>query len=205
MSEADAEFVTVAEAARRLGISERQARHYAGRLPDSDRQTPDRGPVTVRLAAVAAQRGNEANSGTPDAAINGNGMQAGPMPDSGTPDAGRRPDTLRVSPEMVAQLKDEVAYLRGALERSQTLQLQTLTTLDQAQRRAAELEERERKLIASMPTHDTPPEPPGSRHAGGSAEGDPEAAHPDGKGEQEGEKRRRPWRRPWWRPWWRPW
>jgi hypothetical protein len=40
-----ADFVTVAEAYRRLGISERQARRYAGHLPDNDRQTPDRGTV----------------------------------------------------------------------------------------------------------------------------------------------------------------
>ena len=51
------EWVTIAQAAERLGIAERQARRYAARLPDTDR-TLDRTPAgrertLVRLSALS--------------------------------------------------------------------------------------------------------------------------------------------------------
>ena len=69
MSEPAAEgFVTVAEAARALQLSERQVRRYAGRLAESDRLTPDAmtgasparseaSALRVRLPALAALAG----------------------------------------------------------------------------------------------------------------------------------------------------
>jgi hypothetical protein len=41
------EWLTIAEAADVLGVSERQARRYAKRLPDDDRREPDVGPDTA--------------------------------------------------------------------------------------------------------------------------------------------------------------
>ncbi len=41
------EWVTIAEAARRLCISERQAHRDAKRLSDNDRQTPDKGATRL--------------------------------------------------------------------------------------------------------------------------------------------------------------
>ena len=82
MSETN-EWLTIAQAAERLGIAERQARRYAARLPDSDRtlgRTPaGRERVIVRLQAIS-----EAMQTT---------RRAGQAPDNG-PDTDRTEDRM---------------------------------------------------------------------------------------------------------------
>ena len=47
------EWLTVAEAARRLGLSVRHARRLVDRLDDADRLKQATGPLRVRLGALA--------------------------------------------------------------------------------------------------------------------------------------------------------
>jgi predicted ArsR family transcriptional regulator len=102
-------FVSVSEAAAALGISERQARRYAGRLDADDRREAGHGAgrasgLTVSLAAMRAARENATN----DAA-----STCGPdvRPDAETVGAGRGPDAV-----LIDELRDQVKYLRSALE-----------------------------------------------------------------------------------------
>lgn len=53
----ESEFVTISEAARALGLSERQVRRYAGRMAESDRLTSGSSPARVRLSALALLAG----------------------------------------------------------------------------------------------------------------------------------------------------
>ena len=131
------EFVTISEAARRLGIAPRQARRYADRLPPQDRREPGdgdrdgeetgtgttegRSPLRVRYAALAALR---------ESATAANGAK--------DTDGDRDRDTERtvlgdvpaVSPPpgelsaagyqaIIARQEREIEYLREALKREQ--------------------------------------------------------------------------------------
>jgi hypothetical protein len=49
------EWATLAEVAKQLGIHERQARRYAGRLADTDRTPPGHSPIRVRVSAISVQ------------------------------------------------------------------------------------------------------------------------------------------------------
>jgi len=89
----ESEFVTVSEAARALGLSERQVRRYAGRLAESDRlpaqsvrpgdrPTPDAttgpSPARVRLSALALLAGKViAEESTPEKASGSSPAPAG--------------------------------------------------------------------------------------------------------------------------------
>jgi len=110
------EYLTVSEAAAALGISERQARRYAGRLAPDDRREAghEAGQMTgalVRLEAMEAER--EKATGR---------AKTHTMPDALTPEAGHapdvRPDTTpdAQSGEVLALLKSENAFLRNMLE-----------------------------------------------------------------------------------------
>lgn len=55
MSESE-EWVTVAEAARRLGLHEKQVRRYASRLSEQDRTPAGQSPLRVRVSALSAAR-----------------------------------------------------------------------------------------------------------------------------------------------------
>ncbi len=81
------EYLTVSQAAARLGISERQARRYAGRLaPDDRREAGHMTGALVSLAAMQIERekatGRAKTDTTPDALTH----EAGHTPDV-------RPDT----------------------------------------------------------------------------------------------------------------
>lgn len=97
MNDAGEVWVTVPEAARRLGIGERQARRWAGRLPDADRTETGR-VRRVRLAAIEAIRAAavvdadaERSSGGPEAVADR--TETGPRPDVSGQDCDAR-DTL---------------------------------------------------------------------------------------------------------------
>jgi hypothetical protein len=123
-------FVSIAEAARVLEVSERQARRYAGQLTDIDRQGAghDAGHkkgAQVRLSAMIHAR-NAAKGATV-------GSDAGQVPDTAPDtleaDAGQMaatPDTpygAQIGGELsplaaryVAQLESEVEFLKGTIE-----------------------------------------------------------------------------------------
>jgi len=127
------EFVTVAEAARRLGISDRQALRYVRRVSDADRQESEGSPTRVRLAAVITLRG-ERQSVRP-ASIDMS--DAGPTHDGHTSDAApTMSDTL--IEQLQARLRDkeaENARLWSALEREQETARAALRELNEERQR----------------------------------------------------------------------
>lgn len=54
LEDAPGEWLTITQAAHKLGISERQARRYSGRLSGDDRRASGSGPARVRLTAMWA-------------------------------------------------------------------------------------------------------------------------------------------------------
>ncbi len=150
-------FVSISEAAGALGISERQARRYAGRLDAGNRREAGQGAgheagrasgLTVNLAAMRAAR--ELATGEADnkheTAIKGAASHGGPdVPTDTTPDmrpdaetvgagrqAGHGPDAV-----LIDELRDQVKFLRGVVE--------------QHQRSEAELRNALRTALAAMP------------------------------------------------------
>ena len=85
------EWVTIAQAAQHLGLNERQARRYAGHLPDTDRTTDrapaGRGRALIRLAALRAITKK----------MRGDKGAGGPEPDTRRTDAGQLPDSDRTA------------------------------------------------------------------------------------------------------------
>ena len=137
MEQPGGEWVTVPEAARRLGIDARQVRRYADRLGHSDR-TEDRTrtragrPVLmVRLAAVAALREGKAPP------------EPGVVEDIRTGQDKDRTKTGQddvLLSELRGRLADkdaEIVYLRAALEREQANTAAALQQLRDADTRLA--------------------------------------------------------------------
>jgi hypothetical protein len=145
------EFLTVSQAAARLGVSERQARRYAGRLAPNDRRESGRmsghdghtsGHQTgmlVRLSAMQNEREKVTRRPQSDA-------RPDMRPDIQQPMSGHEPDMSDIRPdacpdtqsdEVVALLKAENAFLRGMVE--------------QHQRSEAELRAALRKALDAMP------------------------------------------------------
>ncbi len=124
------DWLTVSQAAAALGISERQARRYAGRLDDDDRRegSPEAGhqsgarPALVRLEAMRAMRESATGrtrpepepDATPDRAEHEPDVRPDTGPDVPKAEAGREPDTL--SGALVSQLQSENAFLRAQVE-----------------------------------------------------------------------------------------
>ncbi len=133
MSESNSEYLTVSQAAAALGISERQARRYAGRLAPDDRRQAGReaGHMTaalVSLAAMQIEREKATKHAPPDMTPDALQAEAG-YDDQPTPDA--------QSGEVLTLLKSENAFLRSAVE--------------QHQRSEAELRAALRKALEAMP------------------------------------------------------
>ena len=138
---ADERFVTVAEAAALLGLSERQVRRYAGRLAPDDRREPDTMTGSgrtqagrLRLSALVAAAGKGPQE--PD---------TGRTHDRPTPDASRTPD--RQEPDtsqsadgaLVDQLRSEVEFLRTLTERQAETIAETVAALRAEQSRSSVL------------------------------------------------------------------
>lgn len=150
----EAEFVTVAEAARALQLSERQVRRYAGRMAESDRLTPDAtagpSPARVRLSALAALAGKVIIEG------NATGETSGPLPEvtgSSPAYAGHddRPPGESVRP-VYGVVSEDLATLREQLA-SVTAERDGLTARladTQADRDAWKEQAREATLLARV-------------------------------------------------------
>lgn len=98
------EWITIAQAAQRLGIAERQARRYAARLPDSDR-TLDRTPAGRERTLVRLQALSEVVQAA---------RRTGHTPDNG-PDTDRTED--RTGETVSVPLGLAMAAQREGLER----------------------------------------------------------------------------------------
>jgi hypothetical protein len=132
----DEEFVSVAEAARVLGVSERTARRHLGRLPDSDRHLPETGPATVRLSALSDRLGKPA---VPDSVTGNPAADAGHMPDSAGHGDGALTEQLHQLKARLADKDTEIAFLREALTREQETARAALSELADERRRSSVL------------------------------------------------------------------
>jgi hypothetical protein len=134
------EWLTVAEAARRLNISERTARRYAGQMPDTERRAPDKGPVKIRLSSLASLLPLASVSfSMPDMEGKNAGQQQKAPDNAGQEnrDAGHVPDSENAAGrELVAHLQAEVSFLRAALEREQENTKGALARLEEAEARS---------------------------------------------------------------------
>ena len=181
MTDIDPDFVTVSEAARRLGISERQVRRWAGRLADSDRLasglTSPTSPARVRLSALEETR-NRSILPLQDGARDLSSYPEDRLGPDVEPDAtgteaerddrlhaGQGPDAetlvamiLAEKDRRIEELQSRVADIGVALEhereahrRAETLHLGTMGEMQRLQQRAAELESQNAKLIEALP------------------------------------------------------
>ena len=179
----DAEFVTVAEAARALGISDRQARRWAGRLSDGDRKPDGRGGRLVRVSALNLLRGS----------TGGRTSEGGVSPEVGrtppgsrTPDADmsdRVPDRGMLLREIVSRQEAEIARLSAALTREQETASKLADRLADADARLAAV------LVRQLPPAD----------AGTAPDAATDAQEPQSGAT--GAQREHGFRRPWWRFW----
>lgn len=121
------EFVTVPDAARRLGLNERTAQRYANKLADSDRQDGDSpqgvGMRRVRLSAMATMQANaQARQAAQQAARQSQtvGDVSEPADDAEAATSGDTSGTVGdASAGLIEQLRTENARLWAALEREQ--------------------------------------------------------------------------------------
>ena len=125
------EWVTVPEAARRLGIGERRAYRLASGLSDSDRQMSDKRQTLVRQTALeeALERRSVEAEGVRQASDSV--RQAS---DSAGAGVGHPSDMAQ---QLVDQLRSENAYLRAALEREQATAAGLVAQLRDADQRLA--------------------------------------------------------------------
>lgn len=161
----DDEWLTVAEAAKRLGLSDRQVRRDVTRLSEDNRTKSDIGPVKVRLHALAFLRGMSVpistvldTSGHSTPPILNSVRQSRTMSDtvhSGLDelreqlfDAEKRAAVAEARAEV---LQGEGTRLNSALERAQTLHLGTMTELQALREHVRELESQNAKLIEALP------------------------------------------------------
>jgi hypothetical protein len=104
MSDSD-EWITIAEAARLMGISDRHARRLAKRLADQDRRESDSGPDVVRKKAFVevARKAREVS------------VKNGHSPDVVREESGPESERRSRLDGLVGQLRSENAYLRSEL------------------------------------------------------------------------------------------
>ncbi len=178
------DWVTVAEAARRLGIGERRAYRLASGLSDTDRRLSDNRRTLVRQSALSAAAGIAPMEAEQPPGVSDT---VGQVSDKAPPSVGQVSDTA-----LVEQLRSEVAYLRGALEREQENTRAALAQLaDSDARLASVLAATGRVQLSEAPdATGTEASPNWSTPAGNGAE-TVEAPRP-------GEASKL---RPWWR-WW---
>ncbi|WP_395140277.1 hypothetical protein [Armatimonas sp.] len=147
----EADFLTISQASRALGVPERSARRAAERLADNDRQKAANGRTLVKVSALASQMG------LPPVAEFG-GQLAEELADKCGQDSatvevladnGGQPDdgSNHHDGVLIEQLRSENAYLKAQADKWQEQAEKSLQLVDQAQRlqlaaqhRIAELE-----------------------------------------------------------------
>lgn len=128
------DFVTVAQAAAKLGVSVRTAQRHAAKLADSDRETPVSGQWRVNLSALAQRLGKaEKLTSENDATL--------PPVDATRRDNDAATIGEAVSPGEVAELRARIVdkereniRLWDALQRAQENEQKALTELSETRR-----------------------------------------------------------------------
>jgi hypothetical protein len=137
------QWLTTSQAARALGISDRQARRYAARLSSDDRREADTAsgsrPAHVRLEAMKALRasakGEQLSVNEADAAAD---MKADTRPAQGghddRPMTGPMTATLEMATAREVELKEEIHFLRSTIEQHQRSEAELRASLREALR-----------------------------------------------------------------------
>ena len=146
------EWLTVAEAARRLGLSDRHARRLVDRLDDADRLKQATGPLRVRLAALAQlweREGGESDSRTPLRS------ESETESDSPTPSAveaavsrARLEERLEAAETLITELRQDKRQLQEAMQREQENHMRLL---DQLAEERQELRLLQSRIIGLLP------------------------------------------------------
>jgi len=221
------DFATVAEVARRLGISERQVYRYVRRVTDTDKQKSVTGQTLYRVDAISKQRGTtdtltpsdtdtdtDAKPDVTDTAfdietsVSDASTDAVMTPDVSVSDASKDVliEQLR---ERLEEKAEEVDFLRDALKRSQEVEKALTTELTEVRRRSDILLAGSMRLL---PTGEPPGEyvPTASQDAPTATEGTGGDKVPGDAGETmparetekaEGEESRPEEPRRWWQFW----
>ena len=157
MSDND-EWLTVAEAGKRLGISERQARRDVRLVSGADRRESGKGGLRVRLQALADVRGvapprEEVRQESGAVSEDGRSMAEEGRRESGAEETGPPANTAQLLKD-VTRLEDENRFMREQLA-------QAVSGWREEQRRTRQLEQRMKELAA--------PEAVKNEHAPGEA------------------------------------
>jgi hypothetical protein len=145
------DWKTIAEAAEILGVSERQARRYAGRLDGHDRQEAghEAGHIATRVRVSAMRDLREKKTKT--------AQEADTAPDIATPEAGHEAGHKSERPDMrpdarVLAIETENALLKDALQRERENADQWRAQVEQHAQNAAQAMASVRELTKALNT-----------------------------------------------------
>ena len=144
------EWLTVAEAARRLGLSDRHARRLVDRLDEADRLKQGTSPLRVRLAALAQlweREGGESDSRTPPHAESEIESDSRATIEDAVSRA-RLEERLEAAESLVGELRQDKRQLQEALTREQENHLRLL---DQLAEERQELRLLQARVIGTLP------------------------------------------------------
>ena len=144
------EWLTVAEAARRLGLSDRHARRLVDRLDESDRLKQGTSPLRVRLAALAQlweREDGESDSRTPAPAESETESHSRTSLEDAVSRA-RLEERLEAAESLVGELRQDKRQLQEALTREQENHLRLL---DQLAEERQELRLLQARVIGALP------------------------------------------------------
>ncbi len=153
MTTASSEWMTVADAARTLGLSDRHARRLADRLSDDDRLKQGTSPLRVRLAALSLlwEREAQSDSRTQSAA------ESDTMADTAhweeAVSRARLEERLESAEAMVVELRDDKQRLQETLQREQENHHRLLDQLSDERRDLRLMQARPLPALPSMPEH----------------------------------------------------
>ena len=145
------EWMTVAEAARRLGLSDRHARRLVDRLDEADRLKQGTSPLRVRLAALAQlweKEGPESDSQTPGKPESDSAADSRVEVEDAVSRA-RLEERLEAAEGLIVELRQDKRQLQETLTREQENHLRLL---DQLAEERQELRLLQARIIQALPS-----------------------------------------------------
>ena len=144
------EWLTIADAARRLGLSDRHARRLVDRLDEADRLKQATGPLRVRLAALAQlweREGGESDSRTP-ARVESDSESDSPSAVKDAVSRARLEERLEAAETLIAELRQDKRQLQDAMQREQENHMRLL---DQLAEERQELRLLQARILGALP------------------------------------------------------
>ena len=144
------EWLTVAEAARRLGLSDRHARRLVDRLDEADRLKQTTGPLRVRLAALSQlweREDGESDSRTPPRPEFDSESDSQIAVENAVSRA-RLEERLDAAETLITELRQDKRQLQEAMQREQENHMRLL---DQLAEERQELRLLQARVIGALP------------------------------------------------------